>query len=207
MSDDGNAKARRKPRADAERNRRRLLDVARVMFAENGADASLEEIARRAEVGIGTLYRHFATREALLAEVYRHALEQLGAAAPRLLEELRPVEALKQWMRLFVDYSATKRVIAPAFQALTGGTSTLHAGAGDLLGNSINLLAERAVAAGEIHLDLAPTDLLRAVFAVTQVDDAAAGREAAFRMIDILLDGMKSRTQEPAALALTPSEP
>lgn len=187
------AKFRRKPRADAERNRRRLLEAAREAFAASGAEASLEEIARRADVGIGTLYRHFPTREALLVEVYRHAVEQLAAAAPRLLAECRPVEALREWLRLFVDYAATKRVIAPAFQALTGGTSALYAGAGDLIADAIGRLADRAVAAGEIRLDVAPTDLMRAVFAVTQVDDAAAGREAAFRMIDILLDGVKLR--------------
>lgn len=187
------AKIRRKPRADAERNRRRLLEAAREAFAASGAEASLEEIARRADVGIGTLYRHFPTREALLVEVYRHAVEQLAAAAPRLLAERRPVEALREWLRLFVDYAATKRVIAPAFQALTGGTSALYAGAGDLIADAIGRLADRAVAAGEIRLDVAPTDLMRAVFAVTQVDDAAAGREAAFRMIDILLDGVKLR--------------
>ena len=187
------AKIRRKPRADAERNRRRLMDVAREVFATNGAEASLEEIARQAQVGIGTLYRHFPTREALLVEVYRHAVEQLAAAAPRLLAERRPIDALREWLRLFVDYSATKRVIAPAFQALTGGTSALYAGSGDLIGNAITLLADRAVAVGEIRLDVAPTDLIRAIFAVTQVDDAAAGREAALRMIDILLDGVKLR--------------
>jgi AcrR family transcriptional regulator len=187
------AKIQRKPRADAERNRRRLLEVAREAFAQSGAEASLEEIARRAEVGIGTLYRHFPTREALLVEVYRHAVEQLAAAAPRLLAEQRPIEALRAWLRLFVDYSANKRVIAPAFQALTGGTSALYAGSGDLIGSAIELLAGRAVAAGEIRLDVAPTDLIRAIFAVTQVDDAAKGREAAFRMIDILLDGVKVR--------------
>src|SRR5262245_45914822 len=95
-----------KRRADAERNRRRLLEAARQTFAAAGANASLEDIARRAGVGIGTLYRHFPTRDALLADVYRLVLTQLADAAPRLLETQPPIEALRNWMRLFVDYIA-----------------------------------------------------------------------------------------------------
>src|SRR5271156_5096064 len=104
----------RKPRADSQRNREKLLSVAKDAFAELGPDVALEEIARRAGVGIGTLYRHFPTRDALLSEVYRHAVEQLAETAARLSETRAPVDALRDWMRLFVDYIATKQVIAPA---------------------------------------------------------------------------------------------
>src|ERR1700753_1975504 len=90
----------RKPRADAQRNRERLIDAAKAAFAEVGADVSLEEIARRAEVGIGPLYRHFPTREAVVEAVYRRELQQLVDAAERLLAEQTPVGALRAWPRL-----------------------------------------------------------------------------------------------------------
>ena len=93
----------RRPRADAARNRVRLMEVAKATFTELGAEVALEEIARRAGVGIGTLYRHFPTRDALLSEVYRHAVEQLAGAAARLSGTLAPVDALREWLRLFID--------------------------------------------------------------------------------------------------------
>src|SRR5580658_7642845 len=108
------APAARKPRADAMRNREHLLEIAKLAFADAGADVSLEEIARRAGVGIGTLYRHFPTRGAVVEAVYRREVRQLASAAERLLAEGPPGEALHQWMRLFVDYIATKKVIASA---------------------------------------------------------------------------------------------
>ena len=111
----------RKPRADAERNRLRLLEVARKAFTERGAEVPLEEIAREAGVGIGTLYRHFPSRDALLVEVYRHGVEELGRHARALAETEAPVEALRQWMRRFVDYMATKQVLAPALNAVDCG--------------------------------------------------------------------------------------
>src|ERR1700758_4297522 len=89
--------ARRKPRADAQRNRERILDVAKQAFARSGADASLDDIATQAGVGAGTLYRHFPTREALLAAVYRTEVEKLAAAEKRLAGELAPLEALRAW--------------------------------------------------------------------------------------------------------------
>ena len=104
----------RKPRADGLRNRERLIDVAKLAFAEIGPNVSLEEIARRAEVGIGTLYRHFPTRDDIIAAVYRREVTQLADAAKRLLETRPAGEALHEWLRLFVDYIATKKVIAPA---------------------------------------------------------------------------------------------
>lgn len=183
------AKKPAKPRADAERNRRRLLEAAKEAFATFGADASLEDIARRAGVGIGTLYRHFPTRDALLADVYRHVLQQLADAAPRLLETQPPLEALRSWMRLFVDYAATKKVIAPALQRMTGGTSELYATSGALIKGAMSLLVSRAVANGDIRLDIDPLDLLRAVMGVA---DAHPGwQNTARRLIDIMLQGMK----------------
>ena len=110
----------RKPRADSARNRQLLIDAAKAGFADVGLDVSLEEIARRAGVGIGTLYRHFPSREAVVEAVYRREVEQLAEAVPQLLKSSPPGEALHQWMHLFVDYIATKRLIAPSLGAAAG---------------------------------------------------------------------------------------
>src|SRR5215472_14421545 len=103
----------RKPRADAQRNRERILEVAKKEFTRSGANASLEEIAKKAGVGPGTLYRHFPTREDLLVAVYRSEMEKLAAAERTLADTLRPVEALRAWLLLFVDAVETKHIIAP----------------------------------------------------------------------------------------------
>ncbi len=182
----------RRPRADAERNRRRLMEAANIEFTERGADAPLEEIARRAGVGIGTLYRHFPTREALLAEVYRHAVEQLAEAAAELSAALQPFDALRAWMRLFVDYIATKQVVAPALSAM-GGTAALYAASGPTITSAISQLTDRAIAAGDIQLDIAPIDLLRAVIGVSNA--ASPNWQAtAYRLIDILLEGLRKNS-------------
>src|ERR1700739_1364561 len=94
----------RKPRADAQRNRERILEVAKREFTRSGANASLEEIAKKAAVGPGTLYRHFPTREELLVAVYRSEMEKLAAAERKFAETMPPLEALRAWMLLFIDY-------------------------------------------------------------------------------------------------------
>ncbi len=114
---------RRKPRADAQRNRERILEVAKEAFTRSGADASLDDIAKQAGVGPGTLYRHFPARDALLEAVYRTEVEKLAAAERKFAEAMPPVEALRAWMLLFVDYVATKQIIAPALNTLVGGPS------------------------------------------------------------------------------------
>ena len=110
----------RKPRADAQLNRERILEVAKLEFTRSGANASLEEIAKKAGVGPGTLYRHFPTREHLLEAVYRTEVQKLAAAERKFAETLPPVEALRAWMLLFVDYIAAKQIIAPVLNALAG---------------------------------------------------------------------------------------
>jgi AcrR family transcriptional regulator len=184
----------RRLRADAERNRQNLLEAAKSAFAEHGPDTSLEEIARQAGVGIGTLYRHFPTRDALLADVYRHALKQLADAAPALAAKEPPLEALRSWMRLFVDYVATKKVIAPALQRMAGGTSDLYAGTMSQIGGAMNLLVSRAVANGDIRLDIEPLDVLRAVISVA--DDRPGWRKTAGQLIDIMLQGLKPEARD-----------
>jgi AcrR family transcriptional regulator len=181
----------RKPRADGQRNRERLIEAAKAAFAEVGADVSLEEIARRAGVGIGTLYRHFPTRDAVVEAVYRREVEQLAGSATRLLDSLAPGEALHQWMRLFVDYIATKKVIAPALGAIVGGVGDLFAASGARISGAVKLLVERAVAAGDIRPDVDPNDLLRALIGFTYGNASPGWRDSAVRLIDILMDGLR----------------
>src|ERR1700723_593483 len=111
------SKTARKPRTDALRNRERILEVAKEAFTSHGADASLEEIAKQAGVGAGTLYRHFPTRDALIETVYRSEVEKLAAAASGFLAAMSPIESLRAWMLLFVDYIATNQIIAPALNS------------------------------------------------------------------------------------------
>lgn len=181
----------RKPRADAQRNRVLLLETARAVFADKGADASLDAIARAAGVGIGTLYRHFPTRDALVEEVYRNATQQLADAATTLAEAYPPVEALRRWMRLFVDHIATKRVMAEALSAIVGGSSELYAASSAQLRAAMALLVDRAVASGDIQLSVDPLDLLRALMGVANVSSGPDWQESARRLVDILIAGVR----------------
>jgi AcrR family transcriptional regulator len=113
--------AARKPRADAQRNRDRVLEVAKEAFTRAGADASLDDIAKQAGVGAGTLYRHFPSRDELLEAVYRTEVEKLAAAEQKFAETMSPIQALRAWMFLFIDYIATKKIIAPALNTMVRG--------------------------------------------------------------------------------------
>ncbi|MBS0521751.1 MAG: TetR/AcrR family transcriptional regulator, partial [Proteobacteria bacterium] len=180
----------RKPRADAQRNRERLLEAAKAAFTAEGTEASLEEIARRAGVGIGTLYRHFPTRDAMVAAVYRNEVEQLGAAAERLLATLPPGEALHRWMRLAVDYIATKKLMASALNAMVGGTAALYATSAPRFTEAMKLLVERAKASGDIRADVDSDDLLRALVGFTYATLNPGGvdpdwRDSALRLVDV----------------------
>jgi len=189
-------RAARKPRADARRNRDGLLEAAKAAFAEVGAEASLEEIARRAGVGIGTLYRHFPTRDAVVEAVYRREVQQLADAAPRLIESMAPAEALRAWMRLFIDYIAAKRVIAPALKSLVGGGSALYADSSARINEAMALLVERARASGDIRPNAESADLLRALIGFAYVNSAPDWEASARRLIDLLIDGLKSQRGE-----------
>jgi AcrR family transcriptional regulator len=182
----------RKPRADGQRNRERLMQAAKAAFADAGAEVSLEEIARRAGVGIGTLYRHFPTRDAIVEAVYRREVQQLAGAAARLLGEVSPGEALHRWMRLFVDYIATKKVIASALGALAGGTADLYAASGAQLSGAMSLLVERAAAVGDIRADADPADLQRALVGFTYGAASPGWQPGALRLIELLMDGLRA---------------
>jgi AcrR family transcriptional regulator len=181
----------RKPRADSLRNREQLLEAAKAAFAAVGADAPLEEIARRAGLGIGTLYRHFPTRDALLAAVYRREVEQLSASAETLLATRPPGEALKAWLHLLVDYMATKRVIAPALQASPGEGQAAYAASGPAIAEAMDRLARAAAANGDIRADVGPDDLYRMLIGVSYGYDRPDWEPSARRLIDILMAGLK----------------
>jgi AcrR family transcriptional regulator len=183
----------RKPRADSARNRQLLIDAAKAGFAELGLNVSLEEIARRAGVGIGTLYRNFPSREAIVEAVYRREVELLAEAAPHLLETSPAAEALHKWMHLFVDYIATKRLIAPSLGAATVRTSPLYATSAELIKGSLSTLVKRAVASGEVRKDIDPADLLRAMVGVSYGNPDAGWQASARRLIDILMDGLRRK--------------
>jgi AcrR family transcriptional regulator len=193
VTDEGEPTAARKPRADAERNRVRLLETAKAAFAEKGSGASLDEIARIAGVGAGTLYRHFPTRDALVVAVYQNETEQLVAAADRLAKTHPPVKALREWLLLFVDYIATKHGMSEVLDSIVGGTSDLYSASTAPVKHAIAKLVDRAVASGDIRLDLDPLDLLRALAGVANIGLGPDGEWAAKRLVDILIAGVRTR--------------
>lgn len=183
----------RKARVDAERNRQRLLDAAKAVFAEKAASASLEEIARAAGVGIGTLYRHFPTRDALIEAVYRHEAEQLALAATRLSAKHPPIIALREWLLVFVDYLDAKYGMAAALNLLVSGTSALYAESGAQMKQAIAKLTQDAVASGDIRMDMEPLDLLRALAGVMNREPGPDSKRAARRLVDILIAGVRKQ--------------
>jgi AcrR family transcriptional regulator len=182
----------RRPRTDGLRNRERLVEVAKAAFTEVGANVSLDEIARRTGVGIGTLYRHFPTRDAIVEAVSRREVEQLAGSATRLLELRSPGEALHAWMRLSVDYIATKKVMASALGSIVGSTTELYASSAAQITNAMILLVDRASANGDIRPDVDPNDLLRALVGFTYGSTSPGWQASALRLIDILMDGLRS---------------
>jgi AcrR family transcriptional regulator len=181
----------RKPRQDAVRNRERILEVAKGEFTRHGADASLEEIAKQAGVGAGTLYRHFPTRDALIEAVYRSEVEKLAAAGPRFAAAMPPIEALRGWMLLFVDYVAAKHIIAPALNSVVGGPSRLYEGSRSLIQGAIDELVKRAKKSGDVRKDIEAFDLLRAVIGVSHFGSGPESQQSARRLVDILIAGSR----------------
>jgi AcrR family transcriptional regulator len=181
----------RKSRTDAQRNRERILEVAKEAFTRFGADASLDEIAKQAGVGAGTLYRHFPTRDALIEAVYRSEVEKLAAAERKFSETMAPMEALRAWMLLFVDHIAAKQIIAPALNSVVGGPTKLYEGSRGLVGGAIDALVKRAIASGNIRSDLDPFDLLRALIGVSHVASGPGWQQSARRLVDILITGSR----------------
>jgi AcrR family transcriptional regulator len=183
--------APRKPRTDAQLNRERILEVAKEAFTRLGANASLDDIAKEAGVGAGTLYRHFPTRDALIEAVYRTEVEKLAAAERRFTAAMSPIKALREWMLLFVDYIATKQIIASALNAYVGGPSKLYEGSRAQIQGAIDALVKRAIKNGDIRRDLEAFDLLRALIGVSNVASGPDWQQSARRLVDILITGSR----------------
>jgi AcrR family transcriptional regulator len=181
----------RKQRADAQRNRERILKVAKDVFTRSSGEINLDDVAKQARVGPGTLYRHFPTREALLEAVYRIEVEKLAAAERRFAETMPPIEALRAWMLLFVDYIATKKIIAPALNTVVGGPSKLFESTGAQVKAAIHALVKRAIKSGDIRADLEPLDLLRALIGVSNVASGPDWPQSAKRLVEILILGSR----------------
>lgn len=203
----------RKSRADGRRNRQSLIETAKKAFTDMGAQVSLESIARTAGVGIGTLYRHFPTREALVEAVCRVEVEQLAVAARELVDRHEPGEGLHRWMKLYVDFIATNKILASAVSAMLGpasyrssvaqitdnpvlgSTTEFYRSTTALFMEAAAFLLERAHAAGDIQVLLKPRDLLRALsgFTATYGDDVQDWQASALLLVDIFYEGLRAR--------------
>jgi AcrR family transcriptional regulator len=186
-------RATRKTRADALRNRERVLEAARNVFSAGGPDASLEAVARTAGVGIGTLYRHFPTREALFDAVYRHEAQQLAALAERLKKAAEPTQALRRWLHALVKFVATKKGMSAALALAISKDSDLFSYSSDLLMRSGGELLDRATAAGEIRGDIGPEDLVRTLVGMCYTHDQPGWQKNVLRLVDVFIDGLRSR--------------
>jgi AcrR family transcriptional regulator len=181
----------RKPRTDAQRNRERILEIAKEAFTRSGANASLDDIAKDAGVGAGTLYRHFPTRDALIEAVYHTEVEKLAAAERKFSAAMSPIAALRAWMLLFVDYIAAKQIIAPALNTYVGGPSKLYESSRAQVYGAIDALVKRAIKSGDIRKDLEPFDLLRALIGASNVASSPDWQQSAKRLVDILIAGSR----------------
>jgi AcrR family transcriptional regulator len=179
-------------RADARRNYERLLSAAVATFAEHGADtASLEEIARRAGVGIGTLYRHFPTRQDLLEAVYTDQVTALRDRAAELMLTEPPEAALADWLRALMAFGSTKRSLTTALLQTLDRDSELLTSCGAILRESTTELLERAQRAGTARTDVTGTDVLRLAHGVSMAADWAPGDPGqAERMLAMVIDGL-----------------
>ncbi len=182
------SRAKRRVRADAKRNLAALLEAAKSVFAKSGVDAPVREIAEKAEVGIGTFYRHFPQRSDLIAAVFRHEIDACAQAAPNLAAEHAPGEALAKWMQRYAAFIATKRGLAPALHSGDPAFEPLRGYFEERVRPAIRALLESAIAAGEVRDDVDSDELLHAVASLCMPaqDDGRAQR-----MVAVLVDGLR----------------
>ena len=181
--------AQRRVRADARRNIDALLDAAKAVFATSGVDAPVREIAARAGVGVGTVYRHFPQRSDLVVAVFQHEVDATAAAARELAAEHAPGTALALWLRRFTGFIATKRGLAAALHSGDPAFSSLPAYFDAHLRSALEALLTSAVAAGEIRANVDPNDLLYAIANLCAGEAPHPGH--AQRMVDLLVDGLR----------------
>ena len=189
---DAPARVPRRPRADGARNRTRVLEAAKAVFSSGGAQASLEAVAREAGVGIGTLYRHFPTREALFEAVYRREVDQLVALAAELAACPAPVTALRQWLHANVEFVATKKGMAAALALAAFGSGELKATTSERLMQAVRGLMDRAVATGGLRADIGPGDVLHMLVALCYGSDAPGWQRHVIRLLDVFVDGLQA---------------
>ena len=189
----------RKPRADAKRNRERILQVAKDAFTRDGATASLDDIAHRSEVGNATLYRHFPTRDALIEAVYRSEVEKLAAAEQRYAVAMAPVQALRAWMFLFIDHVAEKRLIIPAMETVSGGSMRMIEGSRSLVHTAFIRLVNRAIESGDLRADTKPDDFVRALVGVFHTTSMPGWEQSGRRIVDMLIAGSSAKLEHPSA--------
>ncbi|WP_174279629.1 TetR/AcrR family transcriptional regulator [Sphingomonas bacterium] len=186
------APAYRRVRADARRNIEALLETAKAVFATSGVDAPMREIADRAGVGVGTIYRHFPQRADLVAAVFRHEVDACASAAAHLATKHAPGEALDRWMQRYVDFIVAKRGLAAALHSGSSAFQSLPAYFDQRLEPALQGLLDRAAAVGELRADADPHDLLRAVASLCMPSgdgDPAPAR----RLVALLVDGLRYR--------------
>ena len=191
MKTSASKKTARKPRSDAQRNRQWILEVAKQVFTRRGGDSSMDEIAKQARIGPGTLYRHFPNRDELLAAVYISEVEKLAEAQRKFSAELPPIDALRAWMLVFIDYIAAKKIIAPALDAMVGGPSQVYEQSTRVMEEAAKALASRAVASGDLRPDVDAMDLLRAIYGVSSAGSTDDWPLKARRFVEILLQGSR----------------
>lgn len=185
----------RKRRSDAQQNRERILTIAREVFNRSGANASLEEIAKKARVGIGTLYRHFPSREELLTAVYKAGVEKLAKAGQEFAGTLSPIEALRSWMLLYVDFSAEKQIIAAALNSLFDDPEKIFEPSYAQILNAVQALVKRAIKSGDIREDLDAIDLLRPLIGSASIAIGPDWQKGARKLVDILISGSRPVNQ------------
>lgn len=195
MQEESTRKTTRRPRADGERNRIRLIEAAKRAFADKGAGVGLEHIARDAEVSIATLYRHFPTRDALISAVYQQEVTELIEAAEALMAGRDAVASLRQWLVLFVEFLDAKHGMAAAMDTLIGGPEPLYSKTPQRLDTPVTALVSRGIADGLFRDDIEPHDLLRALSGVAHVRPGENWKRQALRMVDLLLGGLQLKAR------------
>lgn len=186
------ARSPRKPRADAERNRERLLDAASAVFNPGRADASLDAVARQAGVGIGTLYRHFPTREALFEAVYRREVQQLVTLAEQLRHDPSPLCAVRRWVHALVGFIAIKKGMSAALAVVAQSSSKLAVCMLEQMVQALDGLLRRAVAGGQIRGDVGAEEILRALVGICYMQDGPDWQRNVLRVADVFIDGLRA---------------
>lgn len=178
-------------RADARRNRERLLSAAAEVFAESGEDATMEAVAARAGLGIGTLYRNFPNREALLVATFQHEVNALCAAAEDLLDSKSPDEALREWIERFAAYAATKRGMGSALQMALASDVPMYTDLRMRILDALRLLIDAGAAAGTLRADVDAEDAMRVISSIWYVPAGPEWRQQIGNMLNLIIDGLR----------------